>query len=140
MSNSEIKVAELARLTDVEPHVIRYYTRIGLLTPTRNIENGYKVYSQQDAMKVRFTRKAQSLGYSLKEIEMILGHAHQGHSPCPMVREMIVSRLEETQKKINELEELQARMKKAVKKWDDTPNRVPDSESICHLIEGFIDE
>ena len=140
MSDSVLRVTDLAKLTGVEPHVIRYYTRIGLLTPTRNRSNGYKVYSPQDAMKVRFTRKAQSLGYSLKEIEMILEHAHKGHSPCPMVREMIEKRLEETQKKIHELEQLQVRMKKAVNEWDDIPNRVPDGDSICHLIEGFVDD
>ena len=140
MSESEITVSDLARITDVEPHVIRYYTRIGLLNPIRNQENGYKVYSKKDAMRVRFTRKAQTLGYSLKEIETILEHAHQGHSPCPMVREMIVNRLEETQKKIDELKQLQARMLKAVNEWDEVPNRVPDGDSICHLIEGFVDD
>jgi DNA-binding transcriptional MerR regulator len=140
MGKPEFTVTELARLTDVEAHVIRYYSRIGLLTPVRNKSNGYKVYSEPDAMKVRFTRKAQSLGYSLKEIEMILGDAHQGHSPCPLVREIIIKRLEETQQKIKELELLQERMQRAMKEWDEQPNKVPDGNSICHLIEGFIDE
>lgn len=140
MNSKKFTVIDLARLTNVEPHVIRYYTRIGLLTPSRNQSNGYKVYSKNDVMKVHFTRKAQSLGYSLKEIEMILDHAHQGHSPCPLVREMIVKRLKETQEKINELEVLQSRMEKAVKDWDAIPNKVPDGETICHLIEGFIED
>ena len=34
----------LAKETDVSLHTIRHYTRIGLLHPSRNPSNNYKVY------------------------------------------------------------------------------------------------
>ncbi len=137
MNNNILTVIELARLTDVEPHVIRYYTQIGLLTPERNQSNGYKVYSQHDVIRVRFTRKAKSLGFNLKEIKEIFSHTSDGKSPCPLVREIIINRLMETKNKITELMSLQERMEKAINEWEIMPNKMPDGETICHLIEGF---
>lgn len=139
MNSNLLTVIDLARLTEVESHVIRYYTKIGLLNPDRDSSNGYKFYNKDDALRVRFTRKAKSLGYSLNEIKTIFEHAKQGESPCALVREIITKRLKETQEKISELESLQERMKKAIKEWDVVPNKDPDGETICHLIEGFVD-
>lgn len=140
MNINVLTVIELARLTKVEPHVIRYYTKIGILAPDKNQDNGYKLYKMNDANKVNFTRKAKSLGYSLKEIKLILSHTIQGDSPCPLVREIIYQRLNETKIKIKELQALQKRMKKAIKLWEDIPNQMPNGATICHLIEGFIEE
>ncbi len=36
------RVNELAKFCDVSPDTIRHYTRIGLLKPSRNPENGYR--------------------------------------------------------------------------------------------------
>lgn len=140
MNINVLTVIDLARLTKVEPHVIRYYTKIGILEPDTNHSNGYKLYKRNDSDKVSFTRKAKSLGYSLKEIKTILSHSTSGDSPCPLVREIIYQRLNETQIKIKELQTLQKRMKKAIKSWQDIPNQMPNGETICHLIEGFIEE
>lgn len=140
MNTNVLTVIELARLSQVEPHVIRYYTKIGILAPKTNRSNGYKLYKSNDAGKVSFTRKAKSLGYSLKEIKIILSHSTHDESPCPLVREIIYQRLNETEIKIKELQMLQKRMKKAIKSWEDIPDQIPNGETICHLIEGFIEE
>lgn len=139
MNTNVLTVMDLTRLTQVEPHVIRYYTKIGILAPDTNHSNGYKLYKRNDADKVSFTRKAKSLGYSLKEIKTILSHSTRGDSPCPLVREIIYQRLNETKIKIKELQTLQKRMKKAIKSWQDIPNQIPNGETVCYLTEGFIE-
>jgi len=130
-------VNELAKRADAEPHVVRYYTRIGLLKPERNPENGYKLFAEKDLKKLKFIRQAKCLGYSLNEITEILSEAENGHSPCQRVREIISQRIVENRKKLNELVQLQHRMETALEQWEDMPDGTPDGDSVCILIESI---
>lgn len=74
------QVKELADICKVPPDTIRHYSRIGLLRPTRDSENGYRQYTVNDSKRLDFIRKAKSLGYSLKEIEHILAESQKGQT------------------------------------------------------------
>ena len=128
-------VNRLARLSNTSPYAVRYYTRIGLLKPRRNMQNGYKMYADSDVAQLRFIRRAKSLGFTLQEIAEILHESGQGKSPCPMARQIIERRIEENRRALNELIELQARMEEALARWSKMPDGVPDGDTVCHLIE-----
>ena len=131
-----MKVRELARRSGVPDHVVRYYTRIGLLKPSRSPRNGYKQYKDSDVSRLRFIRQAKSLGYTLGEITRIFHEASRRNSPCPMVRQIIAGRIEENGSRLNELAALQKRMKRALGEWSKLPDGMPDGESVCYLIES----
>ena len=131
-----MKVRELARRSGVPDHVVRYYTRIGLLKPSRSPRNGYKQYRDSDVSRLRFIRQAKSLGYTLGEITRIFREASRRNSPCPMVRQIIAGRIEENGCRLNELAALQKRMERALGEWSKLPDGVPDGESVCYLIES----
>lgn len=124
----------------LEPEVVRYYTRIGLIQPRRNRRNGYKVYSSDDIARLVFIRKAKSLGYSLKEISEILTHARQSRTPCPMVRSIIQNRLHRNRARLEELMNWQARMEAVVKRWDELEDGMPSENSVRQLVEAFSGE
>ncbi len=126
----------LARQSDVSLYTVRHYTRIGLLKPSRNTQNNYKLYQQSDAVRVRFIKAAGNLGFSLSEIADILGEAKHGNSPCPMVREIIVRRMKENERKIKDMQKLQRKMGNALKDWSEMKNSMPNGDSVCHLIES----
>lgn len=126
----------LARKSDVSLYTVRHYTRIGLLKPSRNIQNNYKLYQPSDEVRVRFIQAAKSLGFSLAEVADILDEAKHGNSPCPMVREIIVRRIEENRRKIEEMQRLQRKMENALKDWSQMKNSMPTGDSVCHLIES----
>ncbi len=130
----------LAKKSDVSLYTVRHYTRIGLLKPSRNLLNGYKVYQPSDATRLRFIQSAKNLGFSLSEIANILDKAKHGNSPCPLVREIIVRRIEENRRKIKEMQRLQRKMENAVKEWAKMQNSMPDGTSVCHLIESVGEE
>lgn len=129
----------LAKRTNVPLFTVRYYTRIGLLKPSRDLRNGYRVYKPADKDRLKFITSAKELGFTLAEIESILDHAHDGDSPCPMVREIVERRIEETDEAIRQLQELQERLKSAVKMWGTMKNASPTGTSVCRLIESFAD-
>lgn len=132
-----MKVHELARRAELPPHIVRYYTRIGLLRPRRDPDNGYKLYSESDTRRLRFIRQAQELGFTLTEIGEILDHAAHDRSPCPRVREIIERRIVDNRRKLAELLALQGRMEDALRQWRTMPDGEPDGETVCILIESI---
>lgn len=132
-----MKVIELARAAGVTGETVRHYTREGLLHPSRDPDNGYQRYAHRDLERLRFIQRARTLGFSVAEIRDILAHADQGDSPCPLVRDLLASRLPEIRARINELEALAARMEQALSAWEAMPDGTPDGHSLCRLIESF---
>ncbi len=132
-----MKVSQLARLAGVTAETVRHYTREGLLHPERNPENGYQLFGQVDLERLRFIQRARTLGFGVAEIREILAHADHGDSPCPLVRDLLASRLPEIRARIQELEALAARMEQALNAWAEMPDGTPDGHSLCRLIESF---
>lgn len=127
---------ELAKKTDVPIFTIRHYTKIGLLKPLKNQQNGYKMYQVSDSTRLKFIIAAKNLGFTLHEISEILDKANHGDSPCPMVREIVQIRLEENKRKIRELQNLQKKMQSALDDWSKMKDSTPNGESVCGLIES----
>ncbi|MEN8180392.1 MAG: MerR family transcriptional regulator [Pseudomonadota bacterium] len=131
-----LTINELATKGDAPPHVVRYYVRIGLIKPADKQDNGYRLFTPQDATRLRFIRRAKHLGFTLNEIKQITRHAESGDSPCESVRNIIAQRIQENRAKIEEMLKLQTRMEEALEQWKQMPNGTPDGNSICHLIES----
>lgn len=132
-----LTVTELARHSGATPHAVRYYTRIGLLRPERDPDNGYRLYEYREVGWLRFVQQAKRLGYTLNEIREIMHDSDQGHSPCPRVREILLRRIDENRKQLEELMALQTRMEQALEQWAGIPDGIPNGHSVCHLIESF---
>jgi len=130
-------VNEIAKSAGVNANVVRYYSQIGLLNPTRNPANGYREYTPQDVIRVSFIRKAKWLGFTLKDVKTILEKADSGKSPCGEVRQIITERLRENQQRLEHLNEMQERMEKAVESWSVRSDSAPGDENICRLIDNL---
>ena len=87
---------------------------------------------------MRFIVSARQLGFSVDDIGLMIKEAQRGKSVCPLVREMIVARLAETEAVFKDMNTLRGRMKKAIKEWEAKPNKAPSGDMVCHLIEDFI--
>lgn len=135
-NNNGLTVAQLARAAETTVHAVRHYTRRGLLRPARDPANGYRRYRPRDVGRIRFIRRAQRLGFSLKEIVEILQEAEAGHSPCPRVRQILEQRVGENRRRLDELVALQVRMERALERWQHLPDGTPNGDQVCHLIES----
>lgn len=132
-----LTVTELAKRSDTTIHAVRYYTRLGILRPERNPDNGYRLYQPREVGWLRFVQQAKHLGYTLSEIREIMHDSDQDQSPCPRVREILQNRIKENRQKLEELMALQTRMERALEQWADMPDGMPNGHSVCHLIESF---
>jgi DNA-binding transcriptional MerR regulator len=61
-------IGELARTVDLSQRTIRYYEEIGLLHSVRRIENGKRVYTDDDVRRLKFINRLKVLGLSLAEM------------------------------------------------------------------------
>ena len=65
---------EFARLAGVTVRTLRYYDRIGLLTPTDRSDAGYRRYSDDDLEDLEQILALKYLGFSLDEIRRLAEH------------------------------------------------------------------
>ena len=140
MEMKTMTVRDVAMQAGVAPEVVRYYSRIGMIKSKRNQDNGYRLFDKKIVTEISFIRKAQNLGFTLKEIKQILSHSSSGTSPCPMVRNIIEEHIEENRIRLDELQSMQTRMEAALKQWKNLPDGTPNGDSVCVLIESFIQE
>ena len=103
-----MRIGELARLAGINPRTLRYYERIGLLAPSSHTEAGYRIYTPEDAERLAFIRRAQSVGLSLAEIADIIALHDTGTVPCRHVCALAESKVTEIDARIAELQQLRA--------------------------------
>ena len=70
-------IGVLARRAGVGIDTVRYYERTGLLAPQSRLVSGYRRYSQLELARLRFIRRAQALGFTLKEVRELLSLSAQ---------------------------------------------------------------
>ncbi|KWE80774.1 transcriptional regulator [Burkholderia ubonensis] len=63
-----MKIGELAARTGMTTSAIRYYEQSGLLPPAGRGANGYRIYDEAAAERLRQIQLAQRLGFSLDEM------------------------------------------------------------------------
>ena len=66
-------IGELAAKAGVSVQTLRYYERRGLVATPRKSSSGYRQFGAETVRRVRFIRRAQSLGFTLDEIRDLLG-------------------------------------------------------------------
>lgn len=131
-----MKVIELAKAANVTAETVRYYTREGLLSAKRNPHNGYKVYDQDALQRLQFISKSRALGFSLKDIKDILQNVADGQSPCPLVRDLLQEKIQQTSAQIQSLQTQLSLMQSTYNEWVDAPDADADLQSVCPIINS----
>lgn len=72
-----ITIGELANRTGVRTSALRYYEEQQLLQPAGRTAAGYRLYDDSAEQTVRFIQRAQRLGFSLTDIQVLLTGLHE---------------------------------------------------------------
>ena len=100
-----IGIGTLARRAGVGIDTVRYYERSGLLAPNTRLASGYRRYSDAEVSRLRFIRRAQALGFSLKEIGDLL--AVSSKRDVASVKRSAMAKLADVENRIAELERIE---------------------------------
>jgi Cu(I)-responsive transcriptional regulator len=86
MDTLQMNIGEAAKHSGVSAKMIRHYEGIGLIPKASRTYSGYRTYSGKDVHTLRFIRQARNLGFSIKQIEELLGLWRNQRRPSSKVK------------------------------------------------------
>ncbi|WP_455380973.1 heavy metal-responsive transcriptional regulator [Acidihalobacter prosperus] len=101
-----ITIGTLASRVNLTAETLRYYERLGLIVPSRRTAANYRLYDEEAERRLRFIRRAQSIGFSLSEIAQLLSLHAYPESDMAAVKSISETKINEIQGKINDLERM----------------------------------
>lgn len=108
-------IGAAAKAAGVGVETIRFYERRGLIEqPAKPSGSGLRPYSSDIVRRVRFIRKAQEVGFSLREILDLLWLRSDPSADCSEVRSRAVAKLAEIETKMSRLENMRAALEQVV--------------------------
>lgn len=96
--------------TDTKVETIRYYESVGLLPAPERIASNYRTYLPAHLARLSFIRRARSLGFSLDQVQALLGLADQKDIPCSAVDLIARDHLADIDRKLADLTTLRAEL------------------------------
>jgi MerR family transcriptional regulator, copper efflux regulator len=131
---SGLTIGRLAKAAGVGVPTVRFYERRGLLPEARRRPSGYRNYDQSAVLRIRFIRHAQELGFSLSEVEELLGLRMDPGRSCADVRVRAEAKIADIDSKMASLQ----RMRKVLDELVATcPGDAPTSD--CPILEALAD-
>jgi MerR family copper efflux transcriptional regulator len=111
---NSIGIGALAKRAGVGIHTVRYYERRGLLPPKARLASGYRRYGTIEFLRLRFIRRAQALGFTLKEVRELL--ALWTRRDVKRVKETAQQKLAAVEQRIADLERVRNGLKSLIAK------------------------
>jgi len=103
MVTSTLTIGQLAKRGKVSTSLLRYYEKEGLLEPVGRTAAGYRLYSPDSVRHLRFIRKAQRYGFSLNDIKLMRGAAHDNPASKHDIRDIAEQRFMEIERRVTEM-------------------------------------
>jgi Cu(I)-responsive transcriptional regulator len=101
-----MSIGRAADASGVSAKMIRHYESIGLLAGATRTVAGYRVYRETDVHTLRFIRRARDLGFSMKEIEALLGLWQNRKRASADVKKLAAKHMQTLEEKIREMQSM----------------------------------
>ena len=101
-------ISGAAKRSGVSAKMIRHYESLGLLKEAPRTTAGYRVYANSDVHTLRFIRRARDLGFSIEEIQQLLGLWQNRRRASSDVRRLAQRHIADLDAKIRKLQEMRA--------------------------------
>lgn len=124
-------IGRFAAAAGVHVETIRYYQRRGLIPEPLRPQGGVRRYFDEDVARLRFIKRAQTVGFTLTEIKALL--KLRAAKSCHATRELAATKLDFVDTRIRELRSLRRELAQWVAECD--ANR---EESICPVIDHLV--
>ena len=109
-----LTIGALAQAAGVGVETIRFYERKGLLPEPPRTPAGYRQYPGDTVHRVKFIRRAQGLGFALREISELLDLRVDEVAACGPVEAQAREKLEQVAGKIQALRRMETALQRLV--------------------------
>jgi DNA-binding transcriptional MerR regulator len=100
---TELTIQQVAELTGLSVHTLRYYERNGLIEPVSRAENGHRRYSAKDISGIEFLTKLRLTGMSIRKMQQFAILFRQQPEAVSDRRDILEAHEQEVKQRISEL-------------------------------------
>lgn len=126
-----MNIGKASKLSDLTVKATRYYANIDLVKPKQDSQTGYRNYTEEDVLKLKFIGKARSFNFSIDECRDLLSLYENENRPSKEVKKITLEKISEIDKKLNDLKTLRKELSHLANNChgDDRPN--------CPILEAL---
>ncbi|MDA0664431.1 MAG: Cu(I)-responsive transcriptional regulator [Proteobacteria bacterium] len=126
-----MNIGEAAKASGVPAKTIRYYESVSLIPPAQRTDSGYRTYDRDDIARLRFIQRSRSLGFSVRDVGMLLDLWHDRSRASAEVKALATAHMAEIDRKIAELQSMRETLRDLSERChgDDRPD--------CPILEGL---
>jgi len=123
-----LTIGRLARAAGVHVETIRYYQRRGLLSTPRKPPRGVRVYPAETVEQLGFIKRAQELGFTLREIRELLA---LGRGRCQDTRRLAEAQLSRIEHRLRDLNRMRRTLAGLVRRCGQ------NDHPVCPIVESL---
>lgn len=131
----KLTIGKLAQASEVSVETVRFYERKGILKQPRKTRS-YREYPQSDIKRIRFIKRAQEVGFTLKETKELLDLRIQNQAKCGDVIDKAEEKIEEINRRIHDLQKMRESLTELIGCCSETEQPL----SQCPVLDGFFQE
>ncbi|MEN1929489.1 Cu(I)-responsive transcriptional regulator [Luteimonas sp. MJ250] len=124
-------IGEAAGLSGVTAKMIRHYESIGLIPEAARTAAGYRLYSSQDVHRLRFVKRARALGFSMKQIKVLLALWSDRSRASAEVKSLALDHARDLGERIAEMQAMQRTLEELARRC--RGNQRPD----CPILDDL---
>lgn len=130
-----MQIKEISELTGVPAKTIRFYEESGVLPSPQRLPNGYRVYDESDAARLKLAAGMRRLDFSLDDIAEIIAMRDRQEAPCRTVLDLLQKKADDIAEHIRELQQLEEDLRALHDMGLTFPvDDVEGKNCICHLV------
>ena len=110
--NAGCNIGQAAKASGVSAKMIRHYEETRLIAKALRSESGYRRYTAPEVHTLRFIKQARTLGFSIKQIEALLGLWQNQSRSSSKVKALALEHIAELERKIGEMQAMKATLER----------------------------
>jgi Hg(II)-responsive transcriptional regulator len=135
VQGQRLRIGEVASKAAVNIQTLRYYERRGLLEAPERTASGYREYPSETVRLIRFIKRAQDLGFTLKEIEELIALRDARGRKRSEVRALAEAKMSDIDKKLAQLQAMRSALYGMVESC-----ACRDGRPTCPILEALDDD
>jgi MerR family mercuric resistance operon transcriptional regulator len=130
---TNLTIGRLAESAQVNVETVRYYQRRGLMREPARPTGSVRRYSNDDARRIRFIKRARQLGFTLEEVINLL-KLEDGRN-CPETERLAQQKLVLVEARIADLGRLRKTLRELIGRCESGRGKI-----MCPIIESLVAE
>jgi len=100
-----MKISKVSEQTGFSADTLRYYEKIGLISPVQRDKNGIRDYQENDLKRIEFIKCMRRVGIPVKALNEYITLVEQGDETIQARKNILINQRDELKTKIEEMQE-----------------------------------